>query len=833
MTRDRTDNQQAEDPAPISPDQMWVRLRAGDQTVLEELYREHAERLRRFFQGGLLDRDEAEDCVHEVFTRAATAATATDAKEVAELRPWLWGIAKNVRSGRNKVAAGTRSRLADHPVEVAADQQPHEERGFDSYGKWELVAAVWEVIECLPRARQALMKTIIKLRGPDADVPSAAVAKELGPDWTATRVDRELSRARAQIRVALGVLAVARGIRSCTQAVSCVHSPSLHGPVRYAQISAADRSALTSHANPDSCKSCHLVFRNAGQSSEWALGPAGLLLLSTYLDGDDDERRRAILALWSHAPSETAALSGSATTVVTIVPTAALAGQPPAGLLKRVANSLRSVTDAATRQVLTLPGFSEAAQAIQNIPTVARAIAAVATVIVVAFLTASHHPKTTTSPPAATIATFTAMPSPKPAAPQAEAPHPSTSAVAPPPTTEPSTNPPAPTPTSSQPPTTTTTPPAPTPTPSASTTAPPPPPPPPSTFPIAINASATSYVNIAISDDPTWKDAHTEQHFSLPPGTHQLRTLGGPSIPFDVTAAGRIDYDPKYDPIFTGRGTTTLAVHGTARITANITDTSYTAYSIAGNYTGRDRSPELVLVPGPHGIGLDGRFGWIQFDVTTAGRIDYDPKYDPIFTGRGTTALAVHGLPITIDARSATFASFSIPGVTGPVDARQLHTFSLLPGTHQVVPSAGATIAFSMTTAGNVDYDASLDDILDGRGTPTLLFRGPTLGLLLLFVLGGCSFWHLAGLDSPLLLTVGLVDREAVSRRIRTRPRRTKARLICIPARLIRHSRGLTLRPPPGHPLLAEILTRIRALPTPTQPPPAYRPRSPTGTREP
>src|SRR5205823_13197133 len=37
----------------------------------------------------------------------------------------------------------------------------------------------------------------------------------------------------------------------------------------------------------------------------------------------------------------------------------------------------------------------------------------------------------------------------------------------------------------------------------------------------------------------------------------------------------------------------------------------------------------------------------------------------------------------------------------------------------------------------------------------------------------------------------------------------------------------------PGHLLLAEILTRIRALPTPTYPTPAYRPQSTTGTREP
>jgi hypothetical protein len=43
-----------------------------------------------------------------------------------------------------------------------------------------------------------------------------------------------------------------------------------------------------------------------------------------------------------------------------------------------------------------------------------------------------------------------------------------------------------------------------------------------------------------------------------------------------------------------------------------------------------------------------------------------------------------------------------------------------------------------------------------------------------------------------------------------------RRRLVRIPARLIRHARGLTLRLPPGHHLLAEILARLRALPTPT-----------------
>jgi hypothetical protein len=39
-------------------------------------------------------------------------------------------------------------------------------------------------------------------------------------------------------------------------------------------------------------------------------------------------------------------------------------------------------------------------------------------------------------------------------------------------------------------------------------------------------------------------------------------------------------------------------------------------------------------------------------------------------------------------------------------------------------------------------------------------------------------------------------------------------RLTRVPARLIRHAGQLLLRPSPGHGLLAEILARLRALPT-------------------
>lgn len=43
---------------------------------------------------------------------------------------------------------------------------------------------------------------------------------------------------------------------------------------------------------------------------------------------------------------------------------------------------------------------------------------------------------------------------------------------------------------------------------------------------------------------------------------------------------------------------------------------------------------------------------------------------------------------------------------------------------------------------------------------------------------------------------------------------RLRHELLCVPARLIRHARGLTLRLPPGDHLLPTVLARIRELDT-------------------
>lgn len=69
----------------------------------------------------------------------------------------------------------------------------------------------------------------------------------------------------------------------------------------------------------------------------------------------------------------------------------------------------------------------------------------------------------------------------------------------------------------------------------------------------------------------------------------------------------------------------------------------------------------------------------------------------------------------------------------------------------------------------------------------------------------------LAGALSVMLQSLtGLADDAGTARMHRLRHQ-----LLCVPARLVHHARGVTLRLPPGQHVLAHVLSRIRALPDP------------------
>ena len=116
------------------------------------------------------------------------------------------------------------------------------------------------------------------------------------------------------------------------------------------------------------------------------------------------------------------------------------------------------------------------------------------------------------------------------------------------------------------------------------------------------------------------------------------------------------------------------------------------------------------------------------------------------------------------------------------------------------------------------------------RTTVENIFRDSKLGAALRHLPSGYPQVNLAWMWGALLaatMAAWLHQLTAISRSARTSShghgvRGGKAmiatlrwRLIAVPGRLIRHARHLTLRLPPGHGLLPEVLARLRDLPAP------------------
>lgn len=83
--------------------------------------------------------------------------------------------------------------------------------------------------------------------------------------------------------------------------------------------------------------------------------------------------------------------------------------------------------------------------------------------------------------------------------------------------------------------------------------------------------------------------------------------------------------------------------------------------------------------------------------------------------------------PIQIDATQLVYRFFIIPGITDVwTDSRNVQTLALQPGTYNFQVGSGyfADFTFSVTPEGTVDYDASFDAFLSGRGSSTLTIVG-------------------------------------------------------------------------------------------------------------
>src|ERR1035437_3249845 len=86
---------------------------------------------------------------------------------------------------------------------------------------------------------------------------------------------------------------------------------------------------------------------------------------------------------------------------------------------------------------------------------------------------------------------------------------------------------------------------------------------------------------------------------------------------------------------------------------------------------------------------------------------------------------------IHFDATDLSVPVFAVHGVTAMLDARLQQAVSLEPGLYQINQGLGPNpaSAFEVRADGTIDYPASSDGFISGRGTSTIQFHGIALVL--------------------------------------------------------------------------------------------------------
>jgi hypothetical protein len=243
-----------------------------------------------------------------------------------------------------------------------------------------------------------------------------------------------------------------------------------------------------------------------------------------------------------------------------------------------------------------------------------------------------------------------------------------------------------------------------------------------------IDARALPFSDMVLDGTP-FATADVESSL-LTPGTHTLsagNSTGG--ITFTVAADGTVDYDPALDNILSGRGTTTLVVHGT-NVTIDASDLTTGSLVLDGEFAVSTAAPyEFTAFPGTYTLGDENAAGTdLEFEVADDGTVHYSPSLEGILTGEGTTTLAVHGISVTVDLTHLSTPLMSLDDHEASIAAT--FVFSALPGTYtllDVEASAGASLNFTVNANGTVHYDPTLEGILTGAGSSTLVVHGVTV----------------------------------------------------------------------------------------------------------
>ncbi|WP_439377199.1 sigma factor [Amycolatopsis lexingtonensis] len=298
--------------------------------------------VRAYLRKRLPNPADLDDCVSEVVVRALEGLH--KGLEPRVLEAWLNGIAANVLKERYRA----REREAELPGEV--EQEPGEPQLEsradlpDLPSEYEIVLGkqqLWATLRTATRGIGDGLATIMLAhmrltaeRG--RHVVGAELAEELGQPVEI--VNRQLQRSRVKMYDAVAALVLARTGRAGCAGLRDVLAASRLSGARRLVLDPEQTRAVLKHAA--ACAACATRLDEARDYSRWALGP-GLLRLAD----DDEERRRALVALLDRA-GEGGLSSAQAPAAAALVVPVPLAG--PARVLASRPSLVRKV-DAVAR----------------------------------------------------------------------------------------------------------------------------------------------------------------------------------------------------------------------------------------------------------------------------------------------------------------------------------------------------------------------------------------------------------------------------------------------------------------------------------------------------
>ena len=159
-----------------SDEELMARYQAGDAQAFRQIYERYSGRLSGLMRRSLFRKEEAADLVQQTFLQLHRARH--DFREGAQLRPWLFTIALNLkRKHFRSVARHPASELGEHDP-TGGDERP--ERPLE---RAENVAAVRAAMAELPEGT----REVIELHWFEG-MPFAEVAQVVGASLSAVKV---------------------------------------------------------------------------------------------------------------------------------------------------------------------------------------------------------------------------------------------------------------------------------------------------------------------------------------------------------------------------------------------------------------------------------------------------------------------------------------------------------------------------------------------------------------------------------------------------------------------------------------------------------------------